>query len=111
MGSWLGSSAGLGSLGAEGTLLLLTGIGWGSICLGKPLKNQAPERFHTWGDKTGGGHVGLKTCSPISPPHSPFFLFNQLFGFLCPGMGLAMTTPSMLRLFARKKNKKKFFYP
>lgn len=46
LGSGAGGSAGRGSLGVWGPFLL-TGIGCGSICLGKPLKNQAPERFHT----------------------------------------------------------------
>lgn len=59
-GSGAGGSAGLGSLGAGGTLLLLTGIGWGSICLGNPLKNQAPDRFQTWGEKDRGWAEGTQ---------------------------------------------------
>lgn len=59
-GSWVGGSNGLGSLGAWGPLFLLTGIGWGSTCLGKPLKNQAPERFHTWGVQAARWHPRLR---------------------------------------------------
>lgn len=60
LGSWAGGSDGLGSLGAWGPLFLLTGIGWGSTCLGKPLKNQAPERFQTWGVEAVGWHPRLE---------------------------------------------------
>lgn len=70
----MGGSDGLGSLRAWGPLFLLMGIGWGRTCLGKPLKNQAPERFHTWGcRKWGGTRVGggcwVQTRQPSSPCH------------------------------------------
>lgn len=87
-GSGAGGSAGLGSLGAGGTLLLLTGIGWGSICLGNPLKNQAPERFHTWGEKDREWAEGTQTLIPIPTapyphPHSPScYLFNSSISFI-----------------------------
>lgn len=89
-GSGAGGSAGLGSLGAGGTLLLLTGIGWGSICLGNPLKNQAPDRFQTWGEIDRGG---LRAHSPLSPSSQPLLLFIQLFDFFHPVLAVTTRSP------------------
>lgn len=62
--SWAG---GAGWLGADCGLLLSMGIGCGSICFGTPLKNQAPERFHTCKAERAGDRAGPATWAQPLP--------------------------------------------
>lgn len=54
LGSEVDCSGTAGSLTGCWGLVFLMGIGCGRTCLGKPLKNQAPERFHTLGRRGRG---------------------------------------------------------
>lgn len=100
LGSWAGGSDGLGSLGAWGPLFLLMGIGWGSICLGKPLKNQAPERFQTWGVEAVGWHPCLRGMlgaglAAFTPPRITGIFLQQATPRTC---ALHPTAPQPLLL-------------
>lgn len=84
-GGWGGVSACFGSkaLGPWGSaacwapvsLGLDNGMGEGKKCLGKPLKNQAPDLFHTWENKQNGccgdpkKRVSALICPLVWSPH------------------------------------------
>lgn len=64
--SSVGCSGTAGSLAACWDLVFFIGMGCGRTCLGKPLKNHAPERFQTWeGKKAGVGDMAAN-CQFLS---------------------------------------------